>query len=301
MSRNLIIGSRGSKLALWQAHYLQDQLKSLDIQSEIKVIKTRGDNIQDIGFSKMEGKGFFTKEIEEELLNATIDVAVHSMKDLPTTHPDGLVIAGVSYREDPSDTIVIHKDHYDESQPMWISEGTIIGTSSARRKAMLRDLLGENIKIKDIRGNVPTRIKKLFDEDFGAIILASAGIARLQISVEDAIVKKLHPREFIPAPAQGVLAYQTREDDIETRKIFNKLNNDDVARRTNVERKVLNMLDGGCQLPLGVYVEKDANGNFHAHAALAQDGDTSLTRVTLGQSTTAGMAEKIYELLKEKK
>lgn len=295
--KKVIIGSRGSDLALWQAHFMQDELKSVGHDSEVIIIKTKGDKIQHLGFDKIEGKGFFTKEIEDQLLDGSIDVAVHSMKDLPTSSPDGLRIAATSYREDPSDTILILNGSYDTTQPLRLKKGIIVGTSSARRKALLMDLNSE-ISIEDIRGNVPTRIQKLREGKFGAIVIATAGLNRLKIDLSEFNVVQMHPREFVPAPAQGVLAYQTRSEDIEMRKIIVQLADIDVARSTNVERKVLQMMDGGCHLPLGVYCEQDQLGNYHAWGAMANDVDGKIIRCKVSQSTFVGMAEEIYKQLK---
>ena len=296
--KKVIIGSRGSDLALWQAHFMQDQLKSVGYDSEVIIIKTKGDKIQHLSFDKIEGKGFFTKEIEDQLLDGSIDVAVHSMKDLPTTSPNGLRIAATSYREDPSDTILILNESYDPEEPLRLKKGTVVGTSSARRKAQLKDL-NSNIITEDIRGNVPTRIQKLREAQFGAIVLATAGLNRLKIDLSEFEVVQMHPREFVPAPAQGVLAYQTRSEDIEMRKIIAQIGDLDVARRTNVERKVLQMMDGGCHLPLGVYCEQDQMGNYHAWGAMANSVDGQVIRCRVSQSTFAGMAEEIYKQLKE--
>ncbi|MDF1695813.1 MAG: hydroxymethylbilane synthase [Saprospiraceae bacterium] len=296
--KTIIIGSRGSDLALWQAHYLQDQLKANGHASEIKIIKTKGDKIQHLSFDKIEGKGFFTKEIEDQLLDGSIDVAVHSMKDLPTSSPEGLRIAATSYREDPSDTLLIRSGFYDPTQNLRLKEGTIVGTSSARRKAQLMDL-NSTIQTEDIRGNVPTRIEKLREGQFGAIVLATAGLNRLQLDVSDLEVVRLHPREFVPAPAQGVLAYQTRNEDMEMRKVINKIGNRDVAFCTNVERRVLQMMDGGCHLPLGVYCEQDQMGNYHTWSAMSAGLDQPMKRCKISQSTYAGLAEEIYNNLQE--
>lgn len=295
--KKVVIGSRGSDLALWQAHFMQDQLKAVGYESEVIIIKTKGDQIQHLSFDKIEGKGFFTKEIEDQLLEGSIDVAVHSMKDLPTTSPEGLRIAATSYREDPSDTILVLSDHFDPSQPLRLKDGTVVGTSSARRKAQLKDL-NPHITTKDIRGNVPTRIDKLREGHFGAIVLATAGLNRLKLDLSDLEVVQMHPREFVPAPAQGVLAYQTRSEDIEMRKIIAQIGDNDVARRTNVERKVLQMMDGGCHLPLGVYCEQDQLGNYHTWSAMANDVDGKVVRCKVSQSTFAGLAEEIYAQLK---
>lgn len=156
MSQPLIIGSRGSELALWQANYIKDLLQKAGIESKIKIIKTQGDKVQDLSFDKMEGKGFFTKELENALLAKKIDVAVHSHKDLPTVSPDGLCIAAVSHREDPSDVLLIHPDFSDPKQLLGVKKGARVGTSSFRRK-MLLDSLQPGLKILDLRGNVPAR------------------------------------------------------------------------------------------------------------------------------------------------
>ena len=294
----LKIGTRGSKLALWQAYFTQDILEKAGIESEIVIIKTQGDNIQHLGFDKLEGKGFFTKEIEDQLLDGSVDMAVHSMKDMPTSQPDGLVLSAVSYREDPRDTLLIRKDKVDRTQDLSLVKGAIVGTSSVRRKAQVM-ALNPNVETKDIRGNVPTRVQKLRDRDFDAILLASAGLTRLELDLSDLEVIHLHPREFVPAPAQGVLAYQCRLEDYEVRKILLKLHDSDVAQCTNVERRVLQMMDGGCHVPLGVYCERDINDNFHVYAAYQSPKSEQLKRIALSQSTTFGLAEKVFEELQK--
>ncbi len=293
----LNIATRGSDLALWQAHYLQDQLKAIGIESALNIIKTRGDNIQHLGFDKMEGKGFFTKEIEDALLDKSCDIAVHSMKDLPTESPEGLVIGAVSYREDARDILLVRKEVLQADRNLGLQANAVVGTSSARRKAQIGELTNNDIVIKDIRGNVPTRIQKLRDGEFDAIILAKAGVDRLKIELSEFKVFVLHPSEFVPAPAQGVLAFQCREEDVETRKILAKIHVGEVADCTNIERKVLNMMDGGCQLPLGVYVHKDNNGNYHAVAAYSGEEGKPLTKVSISQSTHHKLAESLYNKL----
>jgi hydroxymethylbilane synthase len=168
------IGTRGSKLALWQAHFTQAELTRIGVESELIIIKTQGDMIQHLGFDKMEGKGFFTKEIEEALLRGDIDLAVHSMKDLPTQAPEGLAITAVSYRDNPADLLLIRPEALDKSKIFKIKAGAIVGTSAARRKAQLLDFRPD-VQLKDIRGNVPTRLEKLRTGDFDAIFLAAAG------------------------------------------------------------------------------------------------------------------------------
>lgn len=291
------IGTRGSKLALWQANYTQQLLQEQQVASELVIIKTKGDKIQHLGFDKMEGKGFFTKEIEDALLANQIDVAVHSMKDLPTANPEGLVISAVSYRDNPADWLLIRKEGIDASQDLGLRQNAVVGTSSARRKAQMR-YLRPDVELKDIRGNVPTRIQKLRDGQFDAILLAAAGISRLELDVDEFKVVRFHPREFVPAPAQGVLAWQTRVDDLPTRRILKGIHNKAVAEQTNVERQVLRLFEGGCQMPLGVFCEKDAVGNYHIWAAKAAAWDQPLQRVQLSSSTSFGLAERVVEQLK---
>ena len=272
-----------------------NKLKEIGIATEIKIIKTQGD-IQDLSFDKMEGKGFFTKEIEDALLAQKIDIAVHSHKDLPTTNPTGLIIAAVSDREDPSEIILINKNAVDEKQKFSLKKNAIVGTSSARRKSQLLSFRGD-IEIKDLRGNVPTRIQKLRDKHYDAILLAYAGLERLELNVSDLHVEKLSPKEFISAPAQGTLAIQIRENDKELFDHLQKLNNKQVAETIAVERKILNLFEGGCQLPLGVYCEKESDENdeakFKVWASKADEWNRFPKLIYLESNKTEGLAEKI--------
>jgi hydroxymethylbilane synthase len=268
--KKIVIGSRGSDLALWQANHVRKQLEDLGHEIEIKVIVTQGDAIQHLSFDKLEGKGFFTKEIETALLEGTIDFAVHSHKDLETNPPKGLMIAAVSEREDPSELLLINKSKVDLTQEWNLIEKGIIGTSSARRKSQVIRFRPD-LEIKDLRGNVPTRIQKLRDGNYDAILLAKAGVDRLQLDLSDLHVEVLDPTVVIPAPAQGVLALQIRESDTELFEILQQINHPEVAQRIGVERKVLNLLEGGCQLPLGVYCETESKV-YVSHAKNWEDG-----------------------------
>ncbi len=253
LKNKIIIGSRGSDLALWQAHYISGQIKDkCNIDTEIKIIKTKGDQIQHLSFDKMEGKGFFTKEIEEALLKKEIDIAVHSFKDLETAQPEGLVIGAVSERVDPADIIIIRKEAYDRTQKFGFKKNAIIGTSSSRRKSQLL-LFRPDVEIKDLRGNVPTRIDKLRQNQYDAILLAKAGLDRLEIDLNEFYFTVLDPTEFIPAPAQGVLAIQARSEDQELLQILKKINNPEVEAIVHAERSILKQFGGGCQVPLGIY------------------------------------------------
>ena len=268
--KKIVIGSRGSDLALWQANHVRKQLEDLGHEIEIKVIVTQGDAIQHLSFDKLEGKGFFTKEIETALLEGTIDLAVHSHKDLETNPPKGLMIAAVSEREDPSELLLISKSKVDLTQEWNLVEKGIIGTSSARRKSQVIRFRPD-LEIKDLRGNVPTRIQKLRDGNYDAILLAKAGVDRLQLDLSDFHVEVLDPTVVIPAPAQGVLALQIREIDTKLFDILQQINYPEVAQRIAVERKVLNLLEGGCQLPLGVYCETESKV-YVSHAKNWEDG-----------------------------
>ncbi|HUH34015.1 MAG TPA: hydroxymethylbilane synthase, partial [Daejeonella sp.] len=212
MAKKIIIGTRGSELALWQANYVKSRLEEIGVDAELKIIKTQGDKILNLSFDKLEGKGFFTKELEEELLDGTIDLAVHSHKDLPTNHPEGLIVAAVSKREHPAELLLILKDCVDIQQKLSVKFGGMVGTSSNRRKAQLL-AVRPDFEVNDLRGNVLTRIQKLRDEDYDAIMLAKAGVQRLNLDLSEFHVEEIDPTELVPAPAQGVLALQIRESD----------------------------------------------------------------------------------------
>ena len=254
--QHIRIGSRGSDLALWQANHVKRQLENLGHTVDIKIITTQGDAIQHLSFDKLEGKGFFTKEIEQALLDKSIDLAVHSHKDLETTNPEGLIIACVSERENPADLLLMNKDAVDDQEEWMLKQNAVIGTSSARRKSQVVGFRPD-LQIKDLRGNVPTRIQKLRDRQYDAILLAKAGVDRLQIDLSEFEVVVLDPTEFVPAPAQGVLGLQIREEDQSLFEVLQKMNHPEIQKRIAVERKVLNLLDGGCQLPLGVYCDEN--------------------------------------------
>jgi len=261
------IGTRGSDLALWQAHFVKAKLENLGCEVQLQIIVTQGDRIQDLSFDKLEGKGFFTKEIEAALLNNDIDLAVHSHKDLETTQPEGLCIGAVSYREDPSELLLMRKTALDPTQHWGLKAGAVIGTSSARRKSIIK-ALRPDLQIEELRGNVPTRIDKLRAGHYDAILLANAGVSRLQLSLDDLHTLVLDPTEFIPAPAQGVLGLQIRQNDVQTQAMVAQLNHPDVASQIAIERGVLQALQGGCQLPLGVFYGQDKI--YAAHAASSQ-------------------------------
>ena len=296
LKRDLVIGTRGSRLALWQSEHTQQLLKDIGINSGLQVIKTKGDQIQHLSFDKIEGKGFFTKEIEDELIEGNVDIAVHSLKDMPTTQPEGLVLAALLQRADPADWLILNKSSMDSDQDLSLKASPIIGTSSARRKAQVLGFRPD-AEIKDIRGNVPTRLRKLQEGQFDAILLAAAGLTRLELDLSDFHVIKFNPREFVPAPGQGVVAIQCRAEDLPVRRMLKKLHQSPVGRCSNVERGVLKMMDGGCQLPLGVHCQHDINNYYHVYAAYSSSWDNPLKFAQVSSSTTDGLAQQVYDQL----
>jgi hydroxymethylbilane synthase len=272
MSEKVILGSRGSDLALWQARFVKAQLETLGVEVEIQIIVTQGDAIQQLSFDKMEGKGFFTKEIEEALLRGEIDLAVHSLKDLPTSSPPGLQIAALSYREDPRDLLLIRKDKYNATAYFGLPENAVVGTSSARRKVQLKAHF-PHIELKDLRGNVPTRIQKCRDGLYDAIVLAAAGVSRLQLNLDDFVAVYLPTQQFIPAPAQGVLGLQIREGDQKMLPLMQQLHQPQVAETVALERQILADFEGGCQMPLGVFCTRE-NDQWVVYTAKAADANT---------------------------
>ncbi|MBW4890972.1 hydroxymethylbilane synthase [Mucilaginibacter sp. HMF5004] len=291
-NRKLIIGTRGSDLALWQANFVKDRLAENNIEAELKIIKTQGDRILNLSFDKLEGKGFFTKELEEELLAGTIDLAVHSHKDLPTENPPGLIIAAVSEREDPADILLILKDCVDVHQKLSVKFGGIVGTSSNRRKAQLL-AMRPDLEIEELRGNVPSRINKLRNEGYDAIMLAKAGVVRLGLDLSEFYIEELASTELIPAPAQGVLAIQIRESDNELFEALQKhLHHANVEQELAVERNVLKLFGGGCHLPLGCYCRKH-DDKYQVFVSKADEGDEFPDRLFLESDDAESLPAKI--------
>lgn len=252
MKDTLIIGSRGSKLALTQAQMVKAELVRLDPSTEVRVeiIKTSGDASAD-PLSVIGGKGVFTKELEEALLDGRIDIAVHSLKDLPTIIPEQLVIAAISKREDPRDALVLNeKRRRSDASLRALPQGATVGTSSPRRLAQLKHLRGDLI-IKELRGNVDTRLRKLDEGQYDALVLACAGLRRL--GLDNRISTPLLPSEMLPAVGQGALGIETRADDSDTREAVGKLDHKFTRLACVAERAFLRSLGGGCQLPIAAY------------------------------------------------
>ncbi|MDY6968507.1 MAG: hydroxymethylbilane synthase [Spirochaetota bacterium] len=277
----LTIGTRGSDLALWQANYIADFIGRE--KTKITIIKTKGDKIQNISFEKMEGKGFFTKEIEEALLDKRIDIAVHSMKDLPTEDIRGLKIAAVTKREDPSDVLLIRTECLNKKNFLPLFEWAIVGTSSLRRVAQLKNVMN-SLDIRPIRGNLPTRIKRLREKKFDSIVVARAGLNRLGIDLHEIDDITLPYSFFLPAPAQGALALQIREEEVEHFNIVNKLNHRETELAVTAERAFLKSFGGGCHIPLGAlaYIEKE---DVHITGVIASvDGKHSIRKTVVGNN-----------------
>lgn len=272
--KTLVIGSRGSQLALWQARHIASQLERLRILSRIEIIKTTGDHLQTASLVQAGGKGLFTKEIEEALLAGTIDVAVHSLKDLPTEIPAGLAIAAIPKREDPRDALLGRK-------LADLPNGARVGTSSGRRAAQLR-ILRPDLAIEPVRGNVDTRIRKLKEKQYDAIMLAAAGLIRLGLQNE--IAEILSPDQVCPAPGQGALAIQTRAAD-SAKHICAALNDPATRAAVTCERAALAALGGGCQLPIGAYARVGDNQLELTAIVISPDGGQSLKSQASGPGT----------------
>ena len=242
----LRIGTRGSRLALFQARLVETELRTAfpSLETEIKEIKTLGDINPKEDISRIGGKGIFVKEIEQSLLSDEIDIAVHSMKDMPSVLPDGLVIGSVLKREDPRDVFVSADGRTLEQLQ---GEGRV-GTGSIRRKAQLLFRFPE-LKVVPIRGNVDTRLKKIFSEDLDGIVLAAAGLNRLGLS--ERITQHLSQDHMVPAPCQGIIAIECRKDDKETKNLISAITHPDTEIVATFERSFLETFGGDCQIPLG--------------------------------------------------
>jgi len=267
---NLRIGSRGSQLALWQANHISDLLRARGHEVEIEIIHTTGDKITDVALAKVGTKGMFTKEIEEALAAGRIDLAVHSLKDLPTELPPGFEIAAVTARQDPRDAFC--STHYSTIEEL--PQRARIGTSSLRRQAQLK-AIRPDLDIHPLRGNVDTRLRKLEQGAYDAIILASAGLKRLG---KTELIKQIIPAEIMcPAAGQGALGIEIREGDAATRQLLEFLNDLAAHAATTCERALLNRLGGGCQVPIGAFAEVK-NGRLHLESIVADPDGSRLLR-----------------------
>jgi hydroxymethylbilane synthase len=284
----LTIGSRGSALAVWQANHVAVLLNAISIETRIEIIKTTGDHLQTASLTQAGGRGLFTKEIEQALLDGSIDVAVHSLKDLPTEITPGLTIAAVPERGDPRDVLVGRT--LDD-----LPHGARVGTSSSRRATQLR-YLRPDLAIEPVRGNVDTRLRKLKEGQYDAIVLAAAGLKRL--GLEQEIAQILTPDQICPAPGQGALGIQTRGND-PAEEICRGLDHPDSRIAVEAERAVLAGLGGGCQLPVGAFAERSANMWALMAVVISPDG-SQILREKMGAriSATAIAPAVAQQLLK---
>jgi hydroxymethylbilane synthase len=263
------IGSRGSLLALWQAEHVKARLEGLGHGVSIQVITTTGDRVQDRRLEAVGGKGAFLKEIEEALLANEVDLAVHSLKDVPTTLPEGLRIVAVLERADARDALVSRGPRLRE-----LPAGSRIGTTSLRRQAMLREMRPD-LLMSDLRGNVDTRLTRLREGRFDAILLAMAGLARLGRAAE--VTEALDPMRFVPAPGQGAIALECREVDRSLAEAVAPLNHLPSASAVAAERAFLSGLGGGCNVPLGAYAQAEGS-SFKLVAFVARPDGSGLMR-----------------------
>ena len=296
MKKTITIGTRKSLLALWQSNYIKSCLETQypDCKVRLQKIVTKGDKILDVPLSKIGGKGLFTKEIESALLDGEVDLAVHSLKDMPTKLPEGLCLTAITERAVVGDAFVSNKYNTFAEMPA----GAVLGTSSLRRKAQLL-AKRPDLDIRDLRGNVDTRLHKLDEGQYDAIILAAAGLTRLGYADR---IKETLPCDFcIPAVGQGALAIECRTDNKEVRAMLEFLNHPATKSCTDAERAFLGLVEGGCQVPIGVHADVTEPDKMHITAIIASlDGSTLLRdeidgnvkeAVTLGQNLGRRMLE----------
>lgn len=296
MVRKIIVGSRRSKLAMTQTNWVIDQLKKLDdsFAFEVKEIVTKGDRILDVTLSKVGGKGLFVKEIEQAMFNQEIDMAVHSMKDMPAVLPDGLVIGCIPEREDHRDAF-ISKNHVKFAD---LKPGAVVGTSSLRRGAQLL-AKRPDIEIKWIRGNIETRLEKMQKEDYDAIILAAAGLSRLGWATEK-VTEFLEPDLCLPAVGQGALAIECRESDTELLSLLEKFTCTKTSLTVRAERSFLQTMEGGCQIPIAGYANLNNEGEIVLTGLVAtSDGKTIYKEQVVGQNPEE-LGVRLANLLIEK-
>ncbi len=302
--KKIVIGTRGSKLALWQANWVKSELekKYPEIEVSLEKIKTTGDKILDVPLAKVGGKGLFVKEIEEALLEKRVHLAVHSMKDVPTFFPDGLHLRCITKREDPRDAVFSRNN----VKLLDLPKGARIGTSSLRRQSQILHLRPD-FEILHLRGNLDTRMKKLDDGHFDAIILAGAGVKRL--GWESKITELLAPEVSLPAIGQGALGIETRTDDEYVNDLVAFFDHPETSYAVRAERALLKRLEGGCQVPIAAYGQLNGDTLKITGLVASPDGKTFVKEVISGHRDKAEplgveLAEKLlkmgaYDILKE--
>lgn len=293
--RKLVVGSRRSKLALTQSKQFIDKLKAIDpsLEIEIKEIVTKGDRIVNQQLSKVGGKGLFVKEIQNELFNNDIDMAIHSLKDVPSIIPEGLTLGCIPDREIPFDAYIA-KNHVPLEE---LPKDSIVGTSSLRRGAQILSKY-PHLKIKWIRGNIDTRLNKLETEDYDAIILAAAGLKRMGWS-DDVVTTYLDKDTLLPAIGQGALGIECRSNDIELLELLQKVHNNEVANCVTAERTFLAAMDGSCQVPIGGYANYNNNNEIEfTGLIMTPDGKERYEHTEVGTDPVK-LGNRVSEILKE--
>lgn len=285
----LRIGSRGSQLALWQAHHISDLLRAQGHTVELEIIKTTGDKITDVALAKVGTKGMFTKEIEEALVENLVDLAVHSLKDLPTELASDFAIAAITSRESPHDVFC----SVNMASIADLPQGAHVGTSSLRRQAQLM-AIRPDLKIHPLRGNVDTRLRKLEAGDYDAIILAAAGLNRLG---KTQLIRQVIPVDVMtPAAGQGALGIEIRKGDSATRAHLAFLDDQAARASTTCERALLNKLGGGCQVPIGAFAQVQS-GRIHLNALVAHPDGTKVLRETREGDDPVKLGDEVGETL----
>lgn len=288
----LILGTRGSLLARTQSQWVADRLLETGKvdEVELKIISTKGDRIQDVALSKIGGKGLFVKEIEQALLDGDIDFAVHSLKDMPSELPPGLILASYPEREDPRDVLIVRSD----LENFELSSDSVVGTGSLRRCAQLRSMF-PGITLVPIRGNVDTRLAKLegpHDPPMDAIVLALSGLKRLGKDT-GLNMQPLDPEKMVPAVGQGILAIECREDDTETRELLSLINDEETSHMAAAERAFLFEVEGSCQIPIGAhaFIHKDGEAESYAFRAVISslDGQERIEEVSVYAAAESGV------------
>ena len=278
MKKKIVIGSRGSELALWQSNFIKKELekKNKSVTVEIKIIKTTGDKILDVALSKIGDKSLFTKELEYALLKNEIDLAVHSLKDLQTQLPEGLKLAAVTKRH-PVEDVLISKKKGTTLQSL--NENAVVATGSLRRKCQLLHLRPD-IKIEELRGNVPTRIKKFLESKWDAIILARAGVERLKLNKY--ISSFINCDDILPAVGQGALGIEIHENNKFAEQFLKSIHDENTFIAVSAERALLKKLEGGCQVPIGAYAQVKSNGLYIDAVVGSIDGSTTFRKKIRG-------------------
>ena len=292
---SLVIGSRGSALALWQSQHVAELLgrHHPDLSIRIEIIETKGDKILDVALSRIGDRALFTKELENALLDGSIDLAVHSLKDMPTKVPDGLTLGAIPERVDARDVLVAAPGATIETLPV----GATVATSSLRRRSQLLHLRPD-LNVVDVRGNVPTRLRRRHEFGWDGMILAFAGLERLQLTAE--IAQIIPTMLMLPAVGQGALGIEVREDDAKVLAMLAPLDDIATRQRTTAERSMLRMLEGGCQVPIGAHATIDGTTLSLDGLVASLDGSTVIRRSTAGAPHEADeigrrLAEELIE------